>query len=59
MTKTNEWLLVPEAAVYIQMHPDTLRERFRRGEIRGCKTGKTWRTKREWLDAYLLESPMV
>lgn len=53
-TKTH-WLLVPEAAEYLGMHPDTLRELFRRGDIRGVKVGKTWRTKIDWCDEYLMQ----
>ena len=48
------WLLVCSAAEYLQMHPDTVRELYRRGDIKAVKRGKSWRTKREWLDEYLV-----
>lgn len=54
MDDTSRWMLTKEAADYLGMHPDTLRTLFRRGDIRAEKPGKPWRTKREWLDAYLL-----
>lgn len=50
------WLLTKEAANYLGMHPDTLREKYRRGEIRAekPKDAKPWRTQKAWLDDYLM-----
>lgn len=53
MTHTT-WLLVKDAAEYLKVHPDTLRDLFRRGEIKAVKVGNTWRTRIQWLDDYLL-----
>lgn len=55
-TTQSPWLFTKEAAEYLDMHPDTLRTLYRRGEIEAIKAGKPWRTKREWLDAYLLNA---
>ncbi|MGO3084240.1 helix-turn-helix domain-containing protein [Ancrocorticia populi] len=56
MDTTSRWMLVKEAAEYLQMNADRLRTLFRRGDIKAVRQpgGTTWRTKREWLDAYLL-----
>lgn len=53
---STRWLLTKEAANYLGMHPDTLREKYRSGEIHAEKREgtKPWRTKKEWLDAYLM-----
>lgn len=48
------WLKTDEAAKYLDMHPDTVRELFRRTELRSIKVGRTWRTRREWCDDLLL-----
>lgn len=55
MTNHTRWLLIPEAAAHLDMHPDTLRELLRRGDIRGVKVGQKWRTKTEWLDDYMFQ----
>ena len=52
-TTQSAWMLTAQAAEYLGVHPDTLRTLYRRGEI---KAGKAWRTKLEWLDAYLLNA---
>src|ERR1700685_351165 len=33
---------IPEAAIFLRIHPDTLAERARNGEIPGCKVGRAW-----------------
>lgn len=50
----NTWLLAKDAAEYLQIHPDTLRDLFRRREIKAVKIGNTWRTRTQWLDEFLL-----
>lgn len=55
-TTQSAWMLTTQAADYLEMHPDTLRTLYRRGEIKAIKAGKPWRTKQEWLDAYLLNA---
>jgi len=51
------WLLTREAADYMRMDPDTVRNLMRRGDLKAIKQdgGKTWRTRTEWCDAYLME----
>lgn len=48
------WLTSKEAAKYMSMNPDTVRVLMRRKELRSVKTGRTYRTKTEWCDAYLM-----
>lgn len=47
------WLLVKEAADYLRMNPDTVREKMRRKEIKAVKNGKLWRTTDAWCDEFL------
>lgn len=51
------WLLTREAADYMRMDPDTVRNLMRRGDLKAIKQdgGKTWRTRQDWCDAYLME----
>lgn len=51
------WLLVKEAAEYMRMNEDTVRRLMRRGELQAVKNegSKTWRTRTEWCDDYLME----
>lgn len=53
---STRWLLVTEAAEYLRMDPDTVRQLMRRGELRAVKNPgrKTWRTTTAWCDAYLM-----
>lgn len=55
MTTKSPWLLTEKAAEYLQMHPDTVRVLLRRGDLKGVKTGRTWRTRTDWCDAYLMK----
>ena len=48
------WLTAAEAAEHTGMSKDFLKEKFRRGEIEAYKPGKEWRTKAEFLDAYIM-----
>ena len=50
---SSHWLLTDTAAKHLGMHPDTLRDLYRRGEVKAIKRGKAWRTKQEWLDDYI------
>jgi excisionase family DNA binding protein len=38
----NETWGIKEAAAFLRIHPDTLAERARAGEIPGCKIGRSW-----------------
>ena len=51
------WLLTREAADYMRMDPDTVRNLMRRGDLKAIKQdgGKTWRTRTEWSEAYLMD----
>ena len=51
---TTTWLTSREAAEYMSMNPETVRVLMRRKELRSVKTGRTYRVKSEWCDAYLM-----
>ncbi len=42
-----------QAADLLQVHPETLKRRARRGEIPGVKFGKVWRFRASGLEAYI------
>ena len=42
-----------QAADLMQVHPETLKRRARRGEIPGMKFGKVWRFRASGLEAYI------
>ncbi len=42
-----------QAAELMQVHPETLKRRARRGEIPGVKFGKVWRFRASGLEAYI------
>lgn len=44
-----------QTAAYLHLHPVTLRNKARRGEIPAVKLGRQWRFIREELDAWLAE----
>ena len=46
-------LTVKEVAEELRVHPETVREKLRHGDIKGIKIGKAWRIKREDLDEFL------
>ena len=53
---TRHWpdvMTVEDAAAYLQMHPETVREKLRTQELPGRKIGRTWRLLKADLDAYL------
>lgn len=47
-------MTVAETAAYLHLHPETLREKARRGEIPAAKIGRTWRFSKaqllQWLE---------
>lgn len=45
----NETWGIKEAAAFLRIHPDTLVERARAGEIPGCKVGRAW-VQTRWLE---------
>lgn len=47
------WMLTDQAAAYLSMHADTVRNLMRRGELQAVKVGRTWRTRHDWCDHYL------
>jgi excisionase family DNA binding protein len=49
----NESWGLKEAAAFLKIHPDTLAERARAGEIPGCKIGRAWVFMPELLSEYL------
>lgn len=51
---TTTWLTSREAAEYMSMNPETVRVLMRSKELRSVKTGRTYRTKTDWCDAYLM-----
>lgn len=51
---TTTWLLTDEAAEYMRMHRDTVYKLLQRGELRGVKVGKHWRTRSDWCNDYLM-----
>ena len=50
-------LTLLEAAEYLRLHPRTLREYLRRGEIKGRLIGRRCRFRRQDLDAYFENAP--
>jgi len=46
---------VEEAAHFLRIHPETLREKARRGKIPALKVGRAWRFQRERLEQWLAE----
>lgn len=56
LRRSSPWLLAKEAAEYLGMHADTVRDLMRRGDLQAVKVGKNWRTKRDWCDTYLMEA---
>lgn len=46
-------LTVEEAAVELQVHPETVRRKLVLGELPGVKVGTTWRIPRARLERFL------
>ena len=50
-------LTIAEAAEILRLHPRTLREYLRRGELRGRIVGGRWRFRRADLEAFVENAP--
>jgi len=50
-------LTLREAAEVLRLHPRTVREYVKRGEIKGRIIGKQWRFRRADLDAFFENAP--
>jgi len=50
-------LTIREAGVVLRLHPRTLREYVRRGELEGRVIGGRWRFRRKDLDAFFENAP--
>lgn len=48
-----EYLTADEAARYLRVHGDTIRDWCRTGQLPAIKAGRQWRIKRADLDAFL------
>lgn len=52
-------LTIREAAEVLRLHPRTVREYLRRGELEGRVIGGRWRFRRKDLDAFYENAPRV
>jgi excisionase family DNA binding protein len=50
-------LTLPEAAEVLRLHPRTVREYLRRGELEGRLIGRQWRFRRKDIDAFFESAP--
>jgi excisionase family DNA binding protein len=50
-------LTIREAAGVLRLHPRTVREYVRRGELQGRLIGRRWRFRRKDLDAFYENAP--
>jgi excisionase family DNA binding protein len=50
-------LTLREAAEVLRLHPRTVREYLRRGELQGRLIGRRWRFRRADLDAFFEKAP--
>jgi excisionase family DNA binding protein len=53
----NPFLTLKEAAEVLRLHPRTVREYVRRGELAGRLIGGRWRFRRQDLDAFFEKAP--
>ena len=51
------FLTLKEAAEILRLHPRTLREYVRRGELHGRLIGRRWRFRRKDLDTFFDQAP--
>ena len=58
MEKVDAIMTIEELAVYLQLHPLTVRSLARAGELPTFKVGRQWRVKRDMLDGWLEELSM-
>ncbi len=49
----SEVMTVDEMAVYLRLHPLTVRAMARKGDLPVFKVGRQWRAKRDLLDAWI------
>ena len=52
----SKWFTAKESAEYMGMHLETVYRFLQRKELRSVKTGRTYRVKPEWCDAFLTVS---
>jgi len=57
MNPTEGLLTLKEAAEFLRLHPRTVREYVRRGELIGHLIGDRWRFRRKDLDAFVEKAP--
>ena len=50
----SKWFTAKESAEYMGMHLETVYRFLQRKELRSVKTGRTYRVKPEWCDAFLM-----
>ena len=58
MEKVDAIMTIEELAVYLQLHPLTVRSLARAGELPTFKVGRQWRIKRDMLDKWLEETSL-
>ncbi|MBN1583257.1 MAG: helix-turn-helix domain-containing protein [Anaerolineae bacterium] len=58
MEKVDAIMTIEELAVYLQLHPLTVRSLARAGELPTFKVGRQWRVRRDMLDRWLEEMSM-
>jgi excisionase family DNA binding protein len=54
---SDPFLTLQEAAAVLRLHPRTVREYLRRGELEGRLIGGRWRFRRRDLDAFFDKAP--
>lgn len=54
----SEVMTVEEMAVYLRLHPLTVRAMARRGDLPVFKVGRQWRAKRDQLDVWIKRQSM-
>jgi excisionase family DNA binding protein len=52
-------MTLDQTAEYLHLHPVTLRNKARKGEIPGTKIGRQWRFLKEQLDAWLRQGEEI
>jgi excisionase family DNA binding protein len=57
MTTGERLFTLKEAAEFLRLHPRTVREYVRRGELKGRLIGARWRFRRQDLDSFVEKAP--
>lgn len=57
LIQEDKLLTIREAAEILRLHPRTVREYVRRGELEGRIIGRRWRFRRKDLDAFYQNAP--